>query len=215
VTTSQIAEETGIGRSALYNFSEVEVSLVDGRTWAESAQIWRAVCHLEVGLPLDPTGAWGCPLGWPAVGLRFVAGRKVDGGALRKARLNAGLTLRGVASVVGVASGARVGMWERGLEQPNARFVPLLAKAVNLPVTALLAGVGRKPGLIDLRLARGLSGVELAEAAGVSKMTYYRLEQGVGTHTPDRPTLAALASALGVSDVVVVEAIFQTRADRG
>jgi transcriptional regulator with XRE-family HTH domain len=151
----------------------------------------------------------------PPVGLRFVAGRKVDGGALRKARLNAGLTLREVAAVVGVASGARVGMWERGLEQPNARFIPMLANAVKLPTTALLVGEGRNPGLIDLRLARGLSGVELAEAAGVSKMTYYRLEQGVGTRTPDRHALSALASALGVSDGVVVEAIFQTRAARG
>jgi transcriptional regulator with XRE-family HTH domain len=147
--------------------------------------------------------------------LRFVAGRKVDGGALRKARQDAGLTLREVAAVVGVASGARVGMWERGLEQPNARFIPLLAKAVNLPMTALLVGEGRNSGLIDLRLARGLSGVELAEAAGLSKMTYYRLEHGVGTRAPDRSTLAALASALNVSSDDVAEAIFQTRAGRG
>lgn len=144
-----------------------------------------------------------------------MAGRKVDGGALRKARRNAGLTLREVAAVVGVASGARVGAWERGLEQPNARFIPLLAKAVNLPTTALLMGEGRNLGLTDLRLARGLSRAELAEAAGLSKMTYHRLEHGVGTRTPDQATLSALASALSVSSGDVVQAIFQTRADRG
>jgi transcriptional regulator with XRE-family HTH domain len=145
----------------------------------------------------------------------FVSGRRVDGGALRKARRNAGLTLREVAVVVGVASGARVGAWERGLEQPNARFIPLLAKAVNLPAAALLVGEGRKPRLNDLRLARGLSGVELASAAGLSKMTYYRLEHGVSNRIPEDRTLAALASALGVSKDVVVEAIFRTRSDRG
>jgi DNA-binding XRE family transcriptional regulator len=106
-------------------------------------------------------------------------------------------------------------MKERGLEQPNARFIPLLARAVNVPTTALLVGEGRNPGLIELRVARGLSGVELAEAAGLSKMTYYRLEQGVGTRTPDRHALSALASALGVPIDDVVGAIVQTRAARG
>lgn len=160
-----------------------------------------------------PGGRPPVTCGGPPVGLRLVVGAKVDGGALRKARRHAGLSLREVAAVVGVASGARVGAWERGLEQPNARFLPLLAKAVNLPTTALLVGGGRNPDLGDLRLAKGLSRAEIAEAADLSKMTYHRLEHGVGTRTPDRRTVQALASSLGVSSDEVVEAITQTRAN--
>jgi len=89
--------------------------------------------------------------------LAFVANRRVDGAALRKARLNAGLTLREVASELKVADGARIGAWEHGLEQPHPSFIPKLAKAVNLPVTALLVGKGLKPRLADLRLAKGLT----------------------------------------------------------
>jgi transcriptional regulator with XRE-family HTH domain len=151
--------------------------------------------------------------GSPARRVLFVAGRKVDGDALRKARRSAGLTLREVAAVVGVASGARVGAWERGLEQPNARFIPLLSMAVSVPTTVLLVTEGRNPRLTDLRLAKGLSRAELAIAAGLSKMTYHRLEHGVGTRTPDGRTLSALASALSVSSDDVVEAIFRTRTD--
>jgi len=48
VTAFQIAEETGIGSAALCNyFSEVEVSLVDGRTWAD-VRSGRGGCHPEV-----------------------------------------------------------------------------------------------------------------------------------------------------------------------
>ena len=54
-------------------------------------------------------------------------------------------------------------------------------------------GEGRNLGLTDLRLARGLSRAELSEAAGLSKMTYHRLEHGVGTRTPDQATLSANA----------------------
>ena len=149
------------------------------------------------------------------VGFAFVANRRVDGAALRKARRNVGLTLSEVAEVVGVADGARVGAWELGLEQPHPNFVPKLAKVVNLPVSALLVGKGVKPTPADLRLAKGLTLTELAANAGIPRTTCHRLEQGVGIRTPDQATLTALASALDSSRDAVLAAIVRVRADRG
>jgi transcriptional regulator with XRE-family HTH domain len=149
------------------------------------------------------------------VGLRIVANRRVDGTALRKARLKAGLTMSEVAEAVGVADGARIGAWEHGLEQPHPRFIPKLAKVVKLPVTALLVGKGLEPSLADLRLTKGLTLTELAASAGIPRTTCHRLEQGFGTRAPDRETLSALASALDSSSDAVLAAIARVRADRG
>jgi len=147
--------------------------------------------------------------------LLFVANRRVDGAALRRARLSAGLTLREVAAELEVADGARVGAWEHGLEQPHPSFIPKLAKAVNLPVKALLVGKGQEPRLAELRLAKGLTLSELAANAGIPRTKCHRLEQGVGTRTPDQATLSALASALDISSDDVLGAIVRVRADRG
>jgi transcriptional regulator with XRE-family HTH domain len=147
--------------------------------------------------------------------LPFVANRRVDGAALRRARLNAGLTLREVAAELEVADGARVGAWEHGLEQPHPSFIPKLARTLNLPVTALLVGNGMKPGLAELRLAKGLTITELAANSGIPRTSCHRLEQGVGTRTPEQATLSALASALDSSSGAVLTAILRTRADRG
>jgi len=144
-----------------------------------------------------------------------VASRRVDGAALRKARLNAGLTLREVAAELNVADGARVGAWEHGREQPQPSFIPKLAKALNVPVTALLVGKGLKPRLADLRLAEGLTLTEFAANAGIPRTTCHRLEQGVGTRIPDQATLSALALALDSSRDTVLTAILRVRADRG
>jgi transcriptional regulator with XRE-family HTH domain len=146
--------------------------------------------------------------------LRIVANRRVDGTALRQARLNVGLTMSEVAEAVGVADGARIGAWEHGLEQPHPRFVPKLAKVVELPVTALLVGKGLEPTLADLRLTKGLTLTEFASSAGIPRTTCHRLEQGVSTRVPDQATLAALASALDSSSDAVLTAIVRARADR-
>jgi DNA-binding XRE family transcriptional regulator len=111
------------------------------------------------------------------VGLRIVANRRVDGTALRQARLTAGLTMSEVAEAVGVGDGARIGAWEHGLEQPHPRFIPKLAKVVELPVMALLIGKGLEPSLADLRVTKGLTLTELASSAGIPRTTCHRLEQ--------------------------------------
>ena len=139
--------------------------------------------------------------------------RRVDGVALRKARLNAGLTLREVAAELNVADGARVGAWEHGREQPQPSFIPRLAKALNVPATALLLGKSLTPSLADLRLAKGLTLTEVAAKAGIPRTTFHRLEQGIATRPLDRTTLRALATALDSSTDVVMTAIQRGRAD--
>jgi transcriptional regulator with XRE-family HTH domain len=149
------------------------------------------------------------------VGLRIVANRRIDGTALRQARLTAGLTMSEVAEAVGVADGARIGAWEHGLEQPHPRFIPKLAKVLDLPVTALLVRKGLEPSLADLRVTKGLTLTELASSAGIPRTTCHRLEQGVSARDPDQVTLSALASALDSSSDAVLAAIVRVRADRG
>ena len=139
--------------------------------------------------------------------------RRVDGVALRKARLNAGLTLREVAAELNVADGARIGAWEHGREQPQPSFIPLLAKALNVPVTALLLGKSLTPSLADLRLAKGLTLTEVAAKAGIARSTFHRLEQGIATRPLERTTLMALAKALDSSTDGVLTAIQRGRAD--
>jgi len=139
--------------------------------------------------------------------LPLVVSRRVDGAALRRARLNAGLTLREVAAELNVADGARVGAWEHGREQPQSSFIPLLAKALNVPATALLLGRSVTPRLADLRLAKGLTLTEVAANAGIPRTTYHRLEQGVATRPLDPATLMALATALDSSTDFVLTAI--------
>jgi hypothetical protein len=50
-----------------------------------SAQVRGRCATREVWPLAGSDGAWAVRWGGPAVGLRFVANRKVDGGALRKA----------------------------------------------------------------------------------------------------------------------------------
>ena len=139
--------------------------------------------------------------------------RRVDGAALRRARLNAGLTLREVAAELNVADGARVGAWEHGREQPQPSFIPLLAKALNVPAPALLLGKSLTPTLADLRLAKGLTLTQVAANAGIPRTTFHRLEQGIATRPLDWTTLMALATALDSSTDVVLTAIHRGRAD--
>jgi len=145
--------------------------------------------------------------------LPIVVSRRVDGAALRRARVNAGLTLREVAAELSVADGARVGAWEHGREQPQPSFIPLLAKALNVPATALLLGKSVKPTLADLRLAKGLTLTEVAANAGIPRTTFHRLEQGIATRPLDPATVTALAMALDSSTDVVLKAIQRGRAD--
>jgi transcriptional regulator with XRE-family HTH domain len=127
-----------------------------------------------------------------------VAGR-FRGDQLARARERAGFSQSELASAVGVAAAERIARWERGDEQPRPQFIPLLAAALNVTALDLLDGDPNRPGLATLRLAAGLTVADLAKSAGISTMTYNRLERGTPVQALPPETLRSLAEVLHVS----------------
>lgn len=128
----------------------------------------------------------------------------IDAAALRGARERAGLTQHQLAHLVGVVGGERISMWERGEARPRSpELLHAVARAVGVPVTALLVQPEGAARLRWLRFAAGLSLDDVARAAHVSVPTLKRWEAQGCRRLPSPATLAALASALGVlrSDV--------------
>lgn len=139
---------------------------------------------------------------------------RVDGGKLAVARARAGLTQDELAKAIGAAAGFRIWQWERGAEQPRPHFVPLLAKALGVPPLQLLDCDPSSPPISALRLAVGLTGSDVCNRAMLARMTYARLDQGVGSRPPAKSVVRALAEALGVTPAQVEAAIAQARATR-
>ena len=123
------------------------------------------------------------------------------------------MTVEELASRVGVANGARVTLWERGSEQPKPHLIPRLAKVLRVDPSSMLALTHASPDLSALRMMAGLSRDELAGAAHLSKMTYNRLERGIGVRGPSRSVVQALAAALGASEAAVLASIERSRRD--
>ena len=72
----------------------------------------------------------------------LVVRAQVDGAALRLARLERGMTQSELADVLRVAGGERVSAWERGVNQPDVRLVPVLAEVLGVDPAAL---IGQRP----------------------------------------------------------------------
>ena len=126
-----------------------------------------------------------------------MAGR-FRGYVLAQAREEAGRSQSELALAIGVSTAERIARWERGEEQPRPQFIPLLADVVAVAPIELLDGDPEKPDLARLRLAAGLTVVELAERVGLSKMTYNRIERGTPVQTLSPDTVKALAATLNV-----------------
>lgn len=99
------------------------------------------------------------------------------GEVLASARQAAGMSKRALASAIDMADEDRVGVWERGEARPQARVIPLLAATLGLDPLVLLTGDPDEPDLTRLRVAAGLSLKEMSERAGLSIMSYHRLER--------------------------------------
>jgi transcriptional regulator with XRE-family HTH domain len=119
-----------------------------------------------------------------------------------------------LADAIGVSSGLRISMWERGAEQPRPRFVPALAAALELVPLELLDVDPADPPLSALRLAAGLSLPDIQAVAAVPVMTYQRLERGIGSAEPREDIVRAVATALGVTPDRVRAAIDRARTER-
>jgi transcriptional regulator with XRE-family HTH domain len=136
---------------------------------------------------------------------------RLDGRALSRAREAAGLTQPALALQLGVSGGTRVWLWERGAEQPRPKFVPLMAKILGVEPLKLLDGDPARPTISALRLAAGLTRDEVWEQARITRMTYHRIDRGVGVRTPDPSVVRALATLLDHSTADTLAAIQRAR----
>lgn len=123
---------------------------------------------------------------------------------LAELRERAGLTRTELARRVGVASGERIGSWERGIDQPSAPYLPRLAQALGVEPIELLDVDVKAPTFTALRYVAGLTIEDLAKAVGVRYGVMQRIDRGV-VEPPD-DLVKRLAAALGFKPAQVVAA---------
>jgi transcriptional regulator with XRE-family HTH domain len=131
----------------------------------------------------------------------------LDGDALRSARERAGFSQNDLARVLGLASGGRISLWERGEARPRSpQLLHALAAALATPVAELLESPQGGPTLRWLRFAAGLSVEDLALAAHTSPSSVKRWE-AEGLARPTERVVSALVAALGSSEEDVRHAL--------
>ena len=148
-------------------------------------------------------------------GLDGVAGvaavARVDGAVLARAREAAGLSQSALAQRVGASSKQRIWHWERGAEQPQPRFVPEIARVLNVNPLALLDGDPDHPTISALRLAAGLTCSDVWRQSSIAKTTYHRIDRGVGVRRTDPAIVSALARVLAAPESAILAAIERAR----
>ncbi len=133
-------------------------------------------------------------------------------GVLARLRRAADLSQPEVARrLEGLRREQNLGDWERERQQPQPRFIPLLASVFGVNPLELLDVDVDDPPLQALRLAAGLSLVELESLTGISRTTYYRLESGSRKGELDPVTATALAGSLKVDVERVARAAQRSR----
>jgi transcriptional regulator with XRE-family HTH domain len=141
-----------------------------------------------------------------------VARPLLRGDRLQAAREAIGLTREELATALELSSPVRIRVWETGLERPRPRFVPRLAAALGVDPLYLLDVDRDDPPLAALRLAAGLATNEVT-GAGLSVMTYVRLEDGRPGADPSRRVISAISQVLGVDIPRVEAAVRRSRRD--
>ena len=136
---------------------------------------------------------------------------RVSGERLARARQEAGLTQSELAHELGLSSGTRISLWERGAEQPRPRFIPELARLLGVAPLDLLVGDPDEPTISALRLAAGLTRDEVWERAQIAKMTYHRIDRGVGVRAPDPSVVRALSKIFRRSESDTLAAVERAR----
>lgn len=110
-------------------------------------------------------------------------------GLLAQLRRSTGLSQAEVAArVEGLQREQNLGDWERARAQPHPRFIPPLAAVLGVEPLSLLDVDPEDPPLEALRLAVGLSQLELEVRSGVHRTTYARLEKGTRRGEPEPAT---------------------------
>src|SRR2546423_14007165 len=103
--------------------------------------------------------------------------RNFSPAAFRAARLRAGRSVADLADLAGL-SASTLGGWERGVVQPTVRSLRGAAAALGVKIDDLLRPSTTAVSLADLRISHGLTFAEAAQAAGVSRNTVSRAENG-------------------------------------
>ena len=134
------------------------------------------------------------------------------GDCLQAAREAIGLSREELATKLELSSPVRIRVWETGLERPRPRFVPRLATALGVDPLYLLDVDRDDPPLAALRLAAGLATNQVT-GAGLSVMTYVRLEDGRPGADPSATVIAAISQILGVDIPRVEAAVRRSRRD--
>lgn len=117
-----------------------------------------------------------------------------DPSALRAARQTAGLSIDELAQRMGRDYTA-VARWESGARTPQIGTLAQLATALGIEVSRL---TGAPSTLAELRVSRGLSQAQVAQALGVAQPRYANLEQGKVMLRADQVvTLARLFDCTG------------------
>jgi len=167
--------------------------------------------HQEELSPRFRTIVWGARARSAPYARGCVTRTVLRGAVLARARKAAGWTQPQLASRLGASGRLRVGQWERGLEQPQPRYVLRLATVFQLNPMELLTVDPQNPPLKALRLAVGLTLTETAAATGMTYSTYYRLENGMVRGDPSAQTARAVAQVLSVDAAAVLRAVEQSR----
>ena len=133
----------------------------------------------------------------PATPERVVA---FDGAALTRLRQRPGpwgprLTLDELARRSGIARPNLIA-YEKGRVTPGVDALARLARALGVDPLALTATDPSAPGLVDLRVRRGISRTEMARRLGLARSTFRLVERGEARLHP--AVAARMARVLGV-----------------
>lgn len=141
----------------------------------------------------------------------------LDADHLRDLRRRMGWSQHELSVKVGVQGAAAISAWERGVAIPRPRMLRRVAEVLGVEPVELLA-VDSPEGLAlrELRVVRGMSLKDLAEAANASSSTVRRWESGDFRRMPVEGVVRALADALDVPAARVETALVRAcRAAQG
>ncbi|WP_366942541.1 helix-turn-helix transcriptional regulator [uncultured Serinicoccus sp.] len=133
-------------------------------------------------------------------------------GRLLELRRAKGMSQHALSLKVGMQGAAAISAWERGVSTPRPSTLLRVARVLGVDPIELLA-VGGTEGrtLRELRLVRGMTLRELADAASTSSSALRRWESGRYIRVPGADVVCALARALDVAPARVEAALMRAR----
>ncbi len=134
-----------------------------------------------------------------------------DPTALVRVRRAKRFTQDALGAVVGLSRPALIA-YEKGQRTPGPTILCRLANALDVDVLKLTSATLRTATMTDLRARTGLTKTGVAQALGVPRHTYDRIERGV--RQPEPELLPQLAVLLDVSERTVSGALRRSATSR-